>query len=175
MIDYDLNPKRPDGTKNPDYGKIIWISSGSLNYTREHNEWILWYLQDLRAGKYPLRLSETGYTGGGSRAQCSVAPFERACDVAAELDRRLSQTGLDRILVEMKYIYRMEPDAIARYFGLETEYVERHIESAVSYISSGDCPRWLGCQECGEFKSCRKGKRGKRAAVGYGEWRRRKR
>lgn len=157
MIDYEGN-------------KLVWVSAGSLKYDREHNEFILPYLFELREGRYPLRHKETGYVGGSRSTRLTTAPFEKAGNVAIELDRRLARTGQDRSLVELSYCENWDDNSIAGYFNLEEWYVRRQIENAVSYISSGDCPRWLACEECGEFPRCRKIKRGRRKPVSYREW-----
>jgi len=157
LIDYEGN-------------KLVWVSAGSLKYDREHNEFILPYLVELREGRYPLRHKETGYAGGGRSTRLTTAPFEKAILVAAELDRRLARTGQDRSMVELSYCDNWDDNSIARHFNLEEWYVRRQIENAISYISSGDCPRWLSCGECGEFLQCRKSKRGRRKSVDYREW-----
>lgn len=155
MIDYEGN-------------KIVWVSAGSLNYGREHNDFILPYLFALRIGRYPARHKETGYIGG-SRGRNNTCPFEKAVLVAIELDRRLAHTGQDRTFVELSYCAGWTDDQIAKYFSLEEWYVGRQIGNAMSYISSGDCPRWLDCGKCGEFKRCRKKRKG-RKPVSYKDW-----
>lgn len=161
MIDYDR------------YGYLVWVSAGSLTYDQEQVEFLLPYLNDLREGKYPLRHLETGYIGG-SRTRSQCAPFEKACLVAAELDIRLSHIGQDRTFVEYSYCDNWDDKKIAKHFSKEEWYVRQQIENGVSYISSGDCPRWLPCGQCHEFTKCRKRKKGKREPVDYKEWCRRR-
>jgi hypothetical protein len=153
--------------------KIAWVSWDGLNYSPEHVQWIMPYLYDLREGRYPLRHKETGYKGG-STSRRSTAPFENACLIAAELDRRLARTGLDRHVVELYYCEQWQPDRIAKHLSLTEDDVWQKLDNAVSYIASGECPRWLDCRDCGRLKKCRKKGRLKRRAVDYREWGRRK-
>lgn len=157
MIEYEAN-------------RVVWISAGSLRYDAEHNEWLLPYLFDLREGKYPLSHKETGYTGGSRTGLRTTAPFEKAVLVAAELDRRLERTGQDRSLVEMYYCLDWDIPRIARYFTLTNWDARQKIDNAFSYISSGECPRWLVCEKCGQFSGCRKNKKGRRKPIVYREW-----
>jgi hypothetical protein len=52
---------------------------------------------------------------------------------------------------------------------MDAREVARRIRSAVSYISSGPCPRWLDCIDCAKYRACR---RKKRAGQTYRQWKR---
>jgi hypothetical protein len=155
MIDYEAN-------------KIVWISEGSLNYSRDHIEWLLPYLYELEAGNYPDRHIETGYLGGNRATQ--VMKQMKAILVYIEVSRRLSRTGTDRLLVEMFYCWRWSTEKISKYLSMTESDVINQIEDAITYIASGDCPRWLECSKCGRFGICQKKKKLRRRTYTYQEW-----
>ena len=147
-------------------GRLAWVAPGAVRYTLEHIELLLPWLYDMREGAYPPEPSGS-YTGGKRSGLSHHAPYEAACLVAAEMDRRLAQTGLDRYLVEDYYCQSLTVDEIARKLGLDDYQVMRRIRSAVSYIASGSCPRWLNCIDCGDYTRCR---REKRVGISYRDW-----
>lgn len=153
--------------------ELIWIAPGAVTYDREQVEFLLPWLLEMREGVYPAE-PEGGYVDGGGHSRKTRAYYEAACEVAAELDTRLAQTGLDRELVEKAYCHRMEVRDIARWYGMNDDTVRLSISSAVSYISSGECQRWIDCANCTRFAKCRKKKKLKRQRVSYSEWCRRK-
>ncbi len=153
-----------------DHGALTWVSPGAIRWDREDIDLLLPWLYVMREGRYPPEPVTSGYVGGNRSGVNSYAPFETVCQVAAELDRRLARTGLDCILVEHSYCDQMSDSELAKRYGMEEWEVRRHLQSAVSYISSGKCGRWLACSSetwyCLLFERCKK----HRPAISYTDW-----
>ena len=154
------------------HGEIVWIAPGSVTFVREHVEYLLPWFYELKEGVYPSE-PESGYVDySGHRPVKARAHYEAACQVAAELDIRLAQTGLDRQLVEAVYCRQQMVNDISRIFNMSLSEVYSRINSVVSYISSGPCQRWIECTGCYRFNQCRKKKKLNRKTYSYIEWRR---
>jgi hypothetical protein len=154
-------------------GQLVWVAPGSVRYDRADIDLLLPWLLEMREGAYPAEPSG-GYVEGKRAGVSSHAFYESACQVAAEIDNRLAMTGTDHYLVEEYYI-RYNPEEndkeiiadLAHGNNMPIWEVRRRINSAVSYISSGPCPRWLNCLDCPRYQSCR---RKKRVGVSYRDW-----
>jgi len=152
-------------------GNLVWVAPGAVRYTPEHVDFLLPWLLHLREGTGPHEPSG-GYAGKSKTSRSHRAHFEAWAQVAAELDLRLSATGLDRYLVEDAICRQIPVAELARRLGMDEWEVGRRIRSAVSYISSGPCPRWLNCIDCPKYSKCR---RKKRAGLTYADWKRHRR
>jgi len=150
-------------------GKLIWVAPGAIQYTIEHLELLLPWLYHMREGAYPAEPSSS-YTGGKRSGLNAHAPYESVCQVAAEIDRRLAQTGLDRYLVEDYYCQDIPVEELAKRVSLDAGRVNMRIKNAVSYIASGTCPRWLDCRQCGRYAKCQKQKKDERKPMTYRDW-----
>jgi len=151
-----------------EHGRLVWVAPGAVQYTLEHLELLLPWLYHLREGAYPAEPSGS-YTGSKRSGLNPHAPYEGVCQVAAEIDRRLAQTGLDRYLVEDYYCKDIPAEELAKQVSLDTARVMSRIKNAVSYIASGPCPRWLDCSACYRFSGCQKKKLGRRRTT-YRDW-----
>lgn len=160
-----------------DKGEFIWIAPGAVRYDMEQVIFLLPWLEHLREGSYPPE-PVGGYVGGSRSGIKHRASYEAVCQVAAEIDERLRRVGMDRFLVEQAYCHLPETgindwdkviEMLAVMVFMPTWEVRRRIRSAVSYIASGPCPRWLNCLDCPSYASCR---RKKRVGMTYGEWKR---
>jgi hypothetical protein len=69
----------------------------------------------------------------------------------------------------------LSTDELHHLYGMDVWDIENHIRSAVTYIASGPCPRWLACEDCGLYETCQRGCKGKRTALTYSEWRNKRR
>jgi hypothetical protein len=146
---------------------LIWVAPGAVRYDREDIDFLLPWLFEMREGAYPAE-PESGYVGGGKRAGISSHAFyEAACQVAAEIDNRLARVGMDRYLVEEFYCHNLTEEDLAIRLFMPTWEIRRKIKSAVAYIASGSCPRWLNCIDCKKYQSCR---RKKRVGITYRQW-----
>src|SRR4030042_772809 len=145
---------------------LLWVAPGAVRYTPEHIDLLLPWLLEMREGVGPAE-PQSGYAGGSRSGAKDHAHYEAWCQVAAEIDLRLSMTGTDREYVEKYYCGNWTDEAIGRWYNKNILEVRRFIRSAVSYISSGPCPRWLNCVDCSKYQSCR---RKKWVGVTYPEW-----
>lgn len=132
-------------------------------FDREDMELLVPLLYQLREG---ISISDGG--PGGKQIN-THAPFLESCEIAAEIDIRLAKCGRDRYLVEKNYCEGLSEDAIAREVGMDVWSVHKRINAVMSYISSGECPRWLDCEVCGQHGQCHKMKKG-RKAKSYTDW-----
>ena len=149
--------------------KLVWVAPSCVNYSREHMEILLPWLLEMQEGVYPAE--PTGKADNDVRSGIrSHAYFEASCQVAAEIDRRLARTGTDHYLVIDYYCKQIQHDDLARQNHMSFGEVISRISNAMSYISSGQCPRWLACEDCGDFNRCRRKKKGERVAVEYKEY-----
>jgi len=158
-----------------DKGELIWVAPGAIRYDAVDIDFLLDWLSEMREGVYPAEPTG-GYVEGKRAGIASRAYYEAACQVAAEIDRRLARTGLDRYLVEEFYcrdwLGLSEDeilDVITGHVGIEKSELQRRLRSAVSYIASGTCPRWLHCIDCPEYQNCRKKNKG-RVGITYRQW-----
>ena len=147
-------------------GKLIWVAPGAVRYNSEHIWLLLPWLYEMREGVYPVEPAG-GYTEGKRPGIGHRAPYETICQVAAEIDRRLAVTGLDRYLVEDVFCLGLTPSELASKLHMEEREINRRIRSAVGYIASGPCPRWLHCIDCPRYQQCL---RKKRVGVSYRDW-----
>lgn len=165
-------PRRYD---NDGHGnsELVWVSPGSVVYNAEDIDLLLPWLIEMREGAYPVE--PTGGYARGKRSGTTRAYYEQASQVAAEIDRRLAMTGTDRELVEKAYCEGYEDEDISKHYHMDVYDVRRRINSAVSFISSGPCPRWLPCSVCGKMEKCNKyrsmlEKGQKRITYTYRQW-----
>jgi AraC-like DNA-binding protein len=152
-------------------GRLIYVAPGCVRYDILHVEFLLPMLPELREGIGPEE-PLGGYVGGSRGSLKQHAPHEAWCQVAAELDERLTRTKTDRYLVEHYYYHNTSIEDIARQIEMEPWEVQRRIRSAVGYIASGACRRWVHCVDCREYSSCERENKG-RVGLTYREWVRR--
>ena len=142
-----------------------------ITFDREDMELLLPHLYRLREGTIPAELNPQGESAGRARGIQARATFERACQIAAEIDIRLARCGTDREYAESSYCDGITDEAIASRYHTDVWNVRRCIKAVMDYISSGECPRWLACSDCGMFDKCRKQKKG-RKEYSYLDWKR---
>jgi hypothetical protein len=152
-------------------GRLIYVAPGYVRYDILHIEFLLPRLPEMREGMGPAE-PVGGYVGESRGGIKHHASYEAWCQVAAELDERLARTKTDRYLVEHYYCRNTDIENIARQIEMEAWEVNRRIHSAVSYIASGPCRRWINCIDCREYKTCMHQNKG-RVGLTYREWVRR--
>jgi hypothetical protein len=145
---------------------LSYVAPSAVRYNREDIEFLLPWLKQMREGAGPHE-PESGYVGGKKTGISPRAGYELWCQVAAEIDNRLQRTGMDRFLVERHYCDGLDIETIACWVFLPTREIQRRINSALSYISSGPCPRWLHCVDCKNYKHCRQKRR---VGITYKDW-----
>jgi len=113
-----------------------WWHPREITFTREQVEWLLEHLELLKEGVWPPDPRGTGYTDAPARGSVNRhAPFETPCQIAAEVEARLAKCGLDRYLVEDRYIRKIPEDVLAQRLCMAEREVCRRINSALSYIT----------------------------------------
>ena len=104
----------------------------------DHIKWILRHSFQLRLGEWPSEHRETGYTPGKKRKISGQAPFERACQVIAELEWRLKSCGEDGLILFLCYTMGFEDVeeiccALAYYYGTTADRLMHRAEKAMTY------------------------------------------
>jgi len=94
----------------------------------------------LRDGVYPNQHKESGYTGNPQRKRIKPhAPFEKACQVHAEIDKLLESQGIDGIILE--YIYTVPQnyydniEHVARALRVDRSVVFERIKAVMGRIT----------------------------------------
>ena len=158
--------------KDPVTGReyLAYVPPGSVRYTPEDIALLFPWLLEMREGVGPAEPGG-GYTGGSRRGHEDHAHYEAWCKIAAEIDLRLERTHEDRLIAE-RYLEHLQTNThhlerpetleeydaeirdIAKEIHRTPGYVKRALQSVLSYIASGPCPRWLNCVDCLEYESC---------------------
>lgn len=140
-----------------------------LRFDRSDVIWLLAILPQLRLGKYPAGDADAN-RDDGKATPSERAPFENAELLAAEVEERLDACGRDGVLLELVYTLGMTTSKAATLAGERPEKMARRLETALAYIASGWCRRWISCTRCLTRPGCMKAKKG-RAAKNYKDWR----
>ena len=140
-----------------------------LRFDRSDVIWLLAILPQLRLGKYPAGNTEPNREEGKA-GRSERAPFENAGLLAAEVDERLDACGRDGVLLELVYTLGITTSKAATLAGERPEKLARRLETALGYIASGWCRRWISCARCLTKPNCMKAKKG-RVAKNYKDWR----
>lgn len=88
----------------------------------------------IREGRWPPQSADTGYVDmpGGKKTN-SHAPYERAGQVAAEVDARLALCGQDGFMLEDHFTWGKEYGDIARQWHLDSREVYDRMMSALYF------------------------------------------
>jgi hypothetical protein len=146
-----------------------YIRQQDIRFDRYDILWLLEILPELRGGKYPL--SGAGpMEGPAGRGRGPHAPFESVEMLAAEVDDRLKACGRDGVLLEACYTLEIPLEKAALLLGEPTEKTSKRLDSALKYISSGWCRRWIACDRCWRREVCVRAGKG-RTPKTYADWR----
>lgn len=115
--------------------KLIWAAPSDLHYSRDQVVFLLDHLEMLREGEYPPEPVSSGYIGGRGKRNRSQANFIVPTEIAAEIDIRLAKCGLDRYLVEDRYLEGLDERAISKKTGIDEEEVSKRINSVIVYLT----------------------------------------
>jgi len=110
-----------------------YVPSYRIRFSRDQVMFLLRHLDLLRQGIY---LSDhTGYVDipSGRKKRRRRAPFVLAAEVAAELDWRLSRTGLNRYLVEDVITNGLLEEIVASKVNLPVEEVNLRVRSVIAF------------------------------------------
>ena len=116
-----------------------WYRPSEIKFTQRQVIWILEYLTLFREGIYPTDPGTSGYTDapytGSRKRSARHAPFERACDIAAEVEVRLKRSGLDGFLLEAIHCWGKDETEMAGVMGMSLAAVFRRTDNALRYIA----------------------------------------
>ena len=121
-----------------------WAAIKDIKFTTPQMLFLLKHLAELRRGEYPPNPVGSSYTALPS-AQVRVKRggyFEGAIGIAAEVDIRLGQCGLDGLLLEGSVTWELSDERIARASNMSVAEVNRRLNRVLKYISSGRDVRW---------------------------------
>jgi hypothetical protein len=116
-----------------------WYRASEIKFTQRQIIWILENLTLFREGIYPTNPYGSGYTEAPHnrcrKGSARHAPFERACDVAAEVEVRLKRTGLDGFLLEAIHCWGKDETEMAAIMGMGLAAVFKRTDNALRYIA----------------------------------------
>jgi hypothetical protein len=117
----------------------LWYRASEIKFTQRQVIWILENLTLFREGMYPSNPGSGGYTDTpytrGRKAGARHAPFEHACDIAAEVEVRLKRTGLDGFLLEAIHCWGKDETEMAGVMGMNLTAVFKRTDNALRYIA----------------------------------------
>ena len=115
-----------------------WYSAGEISFKNEQVIWILENLTVFRLGIYPARPNGSHYPDlplATKQRAGRGAAFERAGEIAAEIEVRLKRAGFDGFLLEAVYSWDKGEDELAEVFGMKQREIRRRVSRALKYIS----------------------------------------
>jgi len=115
-----------------------WYSAGEISFKTGQVIWILENLAIFRLGIYPARPNGSGYpdlTPAPKHRTGRGAVFERAGEIAAEIEVRIKRAGFDGFLLEAVYSWDKSEDELAEVFGMKQRDIRRRISRSLKYIS----------------------------------------
>ena len=104
-------------------------------------KYILAHLLELRAG-----FCEREWDDIPSRTNLALAPFVHPCEMAAELELRLSYTGMDGFLLKQIYAWGESSFYLAGVLALPEWRIKKAVASAMGYIT-GKWPKQQSYQQ----------------------------
>ena len=120
-----------------------WVAPKDLKFSKSEMLFLLKHLAGLRKGEYPPNPVGSSYT---TLPQCKVRVkrggyFEGAIGIAAEIDIRLGQCGLDGLLLEASKTWELSDERLSKAINISIEEVHKRLNRALKYIS-GRNMRW---------------------------------
>ncbi len=116
-----------------------WYRASEIKFTQRQMVWILENLTLFREGIYPTNPCGSGYTEApynrSRKGSARHAPFERTCDIAAEVEVRLKRTGLDGFLLEAIHCWGKDETEMAADRGMGLAAVFKRTDNALRYIA----------------------------------------
>jgi len=103
-----------------------WVNYSEFRFSHQHVLFALENLNEIKQGKWPVK----GHNVGNKAVQAAASH-----KIAAEIEYRLSKSGLDRNLAEDRYINGHSELEISKRFGLEYNEVVRSIEAVTWYCT----------------------------------------
>lgn len=149
-----------------------YISQKDIRFDIDDVPWLLEILPQLRDGRYPEPATGPVDEPPANSKRSEHAPFEDVALLAVEVEERLTACERDGVLLEACYTFEMPVEKAAVLVGELPDRTMRRLDSALKYIASGWCRRWIPCDKCWRLKVCRLKKRKDRTPVTYRAWKR---
>ena len=127
-----------------------WVAPKKLKFSRAEVLFLLKHLAGLRKGEYPPNPVGSSYAALPS-AQVRVKRggyFEEVVGIAAEIDIRLGQCGLDGLFLEGSVTWELSDERLARATNMSVAEVNRRLNRALKFISCRDM-RWHNTKKRG--------------------------
>jgi len=115
-----------------------WFEPADMRYCSAQIIWVIRNISTLRDGFWPVDHRETGYAGSTNKPNGHRAPFEKAAIVAATAERRLTECGVDGLILEyiisLDYGDRVElENRLAHYLKTTIEDIDTRFNYAMGY------------------------------------------
>ena len=114
-----------------------------MRFNKEGVLFALQHLNELRRGEHIEQhlsyLERPLATRSGGRPH---APFENPVLLAAEVEARLEQCGLDGLILLAIECYGESEERLARYFRVPEWSIRKRAKTALAYVASGADVRW---------------------------------
>ncbi len=104
------------------------------NLTKGHVKWVLENLLTLREGLNPKGRS-TEPLSSVTGARTTKAVFINHCEIAGEVERRLSLCGVDGFLVKQIYAWGESVEYLSRNLKISEREIEKGVTKAMNYIT----------------------------------------
>lgn len=131
-------PAKPSGSLRVVPDKE-WYAPWEITFHSKHMLFLIKHLELLREGVYPPDPYHSGYTDTPMpkkrKGKSSRAYFETPCQLAAEVERRLENSGLDGLLPQLLYTYNWSEEILAKYYRIPVEEVKHRAEAVLWHIS----------------------------------------
>ncbi len=121
-----------------------WYSPASIerHYSKTMVKFLIPLLPILRLGEFPPNPKESGYVDPATKQRhvSAKAKFLQAADIAAELDKRITNAKLDGLLMEFYYSADVEDllfraEHIAQCLAMPVSDVTKRIRNALFFVS----------------------------------------
>jgi len=122
---------------------FVWATPKSIVFSFEQMEWLLKNLEELLVGRWPPKPPGVAIAQGPSTHR---AYFEVPCQMAAEVESRIDNAGVDGRLCVNYYTKDDSIKYLAKCFRCSMQDIDERIESAMRYVSGWRRKR-IGYQE----------------------------
>ncbi len=121
-----------------------WYSPSAIEkaYSQAMVKWLIPILPVLRDGLYPPNPKESGYVDPASKQHRvnAKASFQKAADIAAELDKRITNAGADGLILEFYYSaddadLKFRAEHIATALNVSVQEISQRIRDALYFVS----------------------------------------
>ena len=116
-----------------------WWSPGEIKFTYPQVQWLLRHYNLLVVGQWPHPDGSSGYTDITgiqlTRGRRKWAYFETPCDVAAELDERMSRLGALGSIIRDLYVHGWSQEKVGKWWGISQPRVHEWQRLGMYYMT----------------------------------------